>query len=79
MHQGNMLNHDYLQHFNNLVDVASTYNGQLYNTAIITIVTKKLHAGVASATLTAAQKKIVDAASNDMYLATMFIAQSDCL
>ena len=45
LRQGQMSNHDYLQRFNNLVDVAITYNGQLHDQAIVDIATEKLHPG----------------------------------
>jgi hypothetical protein len=40
-----MSNNDYLQRFQNLVDVASAYNGQLYDQAIVNICAEKLHPG----------------------------------
>jgi hypothetical protein len=46
LRQGNMANHDYLQRFQNLVDVAISYNGRLHDQAIIDIVTERLHPGV---------------------------------
>ena len=75
--QGNMSNHNYLQRFNNLVDVATTYNGQLHDQAIIDIVTEKLHPGTAYTALNNADKLVVQATSSDLYLATIFITQSD--
>jgi hypothetical protein len=44
--QGNMANHDCLQRFQNFVDVATSYNGQLCDQAIVDIVTEQLHPGV---------------------------------
>ena len=77
LRQGLMSNHDYLQRFNNLVDVALTYNGQLHDQAIVDIVTEKLHPGTDYEDATDAQKIIIQAAAADLYLATMFIYQSD--
>jgi hypothetical protein len=77
LRQGNMANHDYLQRFQNLVDVATSYNGQLHNQAIIDIVTERLHPNVAYDILSDPQKLVVQTASSDLYLATMFIHQSD--
>jgi hypothetical protein len=72
LRQGNMTNHGYLQRFNNLIDVATTYNGQLYDGAIVDIVTDRLHCGVLFAARTADQKAEVENQSNELYLATMF-------
>jgi hypothetical protein len=76
LQQGNMNNHDYLQWFNNLVDVATAYNGQLYDRAIVDIVTERLHPGINYNALTDVQKEAVQTAYSDLYLATMFIHQS---
>jgi hypothetical protein len=73
-----MTNQDYLQKFQTLVDVASSYNGQLHDQAIINIVTKQLHPGLAYSALTQQQKETVPTSSSDLYIATMFIHQSDC-
>lgn len=75
--QGDMTHHEYLQRFQNLVDVTTAYNGQLHDQAIVTIVTEWYHTGVAYGTLTDAQKLAIQTASSDLYLATMFIHQSD--
>jgi hypothetical protein len=77
LRQGNMANHDYLQRFQKLVDVATSYNGQLHDQAIVNIVTVRLHPNVAYDVLPDAQKLVVQTASSDLYLATMFIHQSD--
>jgi hypothetical protein len=72
-----MADHDYLQRFQNLVDVATSYNGQLYDQAIVDIVTERFRPGVPYDALVNAQKLVVQTASSDLYLATMFIHQSD--
>jgi ribosomal protein L32 len=72
-----MNNHAYLQRFNNLVDVATAYNGQLHDQLIVDIVTERRHAGTDYNALTDAQQEVVQTASSDLYLATMFIHQSD--
>ena len=77
LRQGNMTNSEYLQRFNNLCDVATSYNGQIYDQAIIDIVTKDEHPGTSYASLTAVQKAEMVTAAHDVCLATMFIAQSD--
>ena len=76
MRQGNLSNHDYLQRFNNLVDVATAYKGQLHDQAIVDIVTEKLFQ-VKYADLDPEDQVTVQAASADLYLSTMFIYQSD--
>jgi hypothetical protein len=77
LRQSNMTNHEYLQRFQNLVDVATAYNGQLHDQAIVDITTERLHPGISYETLNAAQKAIVQTTSSELYLATMFIHQSD--
>ena len=77
LRQGTMTNHDYLQRFNNLVDVASAYNGQLHDGAINDIVHVRLFPNILKADLTAAQTKEIDTGAADLYLATMFIFQCD--
>jgi hypothetical protein len=59
------------------VDVATAYNGQLHDKAIVDIVTERLHPGVAFDALSGPQTIVVHTASSDLYLATMFIHQSD--
>jgi hypothetical protein len=76
--QGNMANHDYLQRFQNLVDVATSYNGQLlHDQAIVDIATEGLHPDVLYDGLTEAQKLVVQTAASDLYLATTLIHQRD--
>jgi hypothetical protein len=77
LRQSNMTNHEYLQRFQNLVDVAAAYNGQLHDQPIVDITTERLHPGTAYETLNAAEKTIVQTASSELYLATIFIHQSD--
>ena len=72
-----MTNHEYLQRFQNLVDVVTAYNGQLHDQAIVDIVTEQLHPTLLFSTLTDPQKLVVHTASSELYLATMFIHQSD--
>ena len=54
-----MTNHEYLQRFQNLVDVASSYSSQLYDRLILNIIQERQHSGVAYSTLTEEQKLIV--------------------
>ena len=77
LRQLNMTNHEYLQRFNNLVDVATTYNGEIYDTAIVAICSEKLYPNIVWANLTDAQQDAASSAANELYLATIFIAQSD--
>jgi len=76
LRQSTTNNHDYLQRFQNLVDVATAYNGQLHDQAIVNIVTERLHPGSTYAALTAANQQAVQTASSKLYLAIMFIYQS---
>ena len=77
LRQGNMSNHDYLQRFQNLVDVATAYNGQLYDQAIIDIATERAHPGTQYSALSDPQQLAIQSASAELYHATMFIFQSD--
>ncbi|WP_288993360.1 hypothetical protein [uncultured Marinobacter sp.] len=77
LRQASMNNHDYLQRFQTLVDVAMSYHGQLHDQAIIDIVTERLHPGTQYSALSTNQQETVQSASSDLYLATMFIHQSD--
>ena len=77
LRQNNMSNHDYLQKFNNLVDVSTTYNGQLYDQAIVDIACERLHPGTDFETLGKNEKAAVHDAANELYKATMFVHQSD--
>ena len=75
--QGTMSNDDYLQRFQNLVDVASAYNGQLYDQAIVDICAEKLHPGANYDLLTEPQRTAIHTAASELYQATMFLHQSD--
>jgi Reverse transcriptase (RNA-dependent DNA polymerase) len=77
LRQHNLSNHEYLLRFNNLVDVATTYNGSLHDSAIVSIVSERLHPGIDPTNLTAVQAQAVELGAHDLYLATMFISQSD--
>ena len=77
LRQGNMTNHEYLQRFQTLVDVAMSYHGQLYDQAILDIVTERMHPDTEYSALTKEQTETVQTASSDLYLTTMFIHQSD--
>ena len=72
-----MTNHDYLQRFNNLVDVATAYNGQLHDRSIVDIVVAKSHPGVDYEDLSDAHMTTAQTAAGELYLSTMFIFQSD--
>ena len=51
--QRSLFNAEYLEKFNNVVDIATEYNGQLHDQAITDIATETSHAGVDYDTLTA--------------------------
>ena len=50
--QGSLSNAEYLEKFNNVVDIATVYSGQLHDQAITDIATETAHAGVDYDTLT---------------------------
>jgi hypothetical protein len=77
LRQNNMSNHECLQRFQNLVDVATSYDGQLHDQSIVDICTEKLHPGKTCSSLSEAQKVAAQTASSELCLATMFIHQSD--
>ena len=66
--QGSLSNAEYLEKFNNVVDIATAYNGQLHHQAITYIATETAHAGVDYDTLTDPQQAIVQENAKDMYL-----------
>ena len=75
--QGSLSKAEYLEKFNNVVDIATAYNRQLHDQAITNIATEAVHAGVDYDTLTAAQQAIVQENTKYMYLACAFLCQSD--
>ena len=75
--QGNLYNTDYLEKFNNVVDIATAYNGQLHDQAITDIATKTAQSGVKYDELTAPQQAIFQDNEKYMYLACTFLCQSD--
>ena len=77
LRQDTMTNTEYLQRFQNLVDVATAYAGQLHDQAIVDIVTERLHPSTSYDSLNADEKQVVQTASSELYLATMFLRQSD--
>jgi capsular polysaccharide biosynthesis protein len=77
LRQNNMSNHEHLQRFQNLVDVATSYDGQLHDQSIVDICTEKLHPGKTYRSLSEAQKLAAQTASSELHLPTMFVDQSD--
>jgi hypothetical protein len=77
LRQSDMTNNEYLQRFQNLVDVASAYNGQLYDQSILNIIMERRHSGLTYETLTEEQKLDVKSSASELYQATMFLHQSD--
>ena len=76
--QGNLSNDEYLRKFNNLVDVAVSYDGQLHDNAIRDFVVSRDHqAGTNFENLTAAQQETVLDKAHELCCATMFLAQAD--
>jgi len=77
--QGSMSCHEYLQKlgFQNLVDVAVAYNGQIHDYAILDIVTEASHPGVLFQALPVADQDVMTLAAHELQMATMFIAQAD--
>jgi hypothetical protein len=59
LRQGNMINHEHLQHFQNLVHAAAACDGQSHDQAIFNSATKRFQAGAACNDLAAEEKKTV--------------------
>ena len=66
-----------MEKFNNVVDIATAYNGKLRDQSITDIATEIAHAGVDYDTLNAGQQAIVQESAKYMYLACDFLCQSD--
>ena len=76
--QQNLSNDDYLHKFNNLVNVAILYNGQVHDTAVQDLVTEDKHsASTDYDTLGDDKRSAIDDAAHELYCATMFIVQAD--
>ena len=59
LNQGNMSNEDYLEKFNNLVDMAYAFNGQLHNQDIVDIVKEGTYLGGSYEILEPEKKEIL--------------------
>ena len=67
LRQGNMTNQEYLQRFQNLIDVATAYNGQLYDQAIINIACSRAEPKIAKySILTTAQQIVIKNAASKL-------------
>jgi len=75
--QGDKSNEDYLQKFNNTVDIATAFNGTIYDQAIVDFATDKAHPGKNYQQLTDTEKLLMHAHAKEICLATAFICQSD--
>ena len=77
-HQGNLSNTEYLRKFNNIINIATSYDGKLHDTAIHNIVIKVDYGMEATYTaLSNNEKTAANKCANDLYCAAMFIAQAD--
>ena len=75
--QLSLSNAEYLEKFNNFVNIAMAYNRKIHDQAITYIATETANAGVDYDTLTAAKQAIVQDNAKYMYLACAFLCQSD--
>ena len=75
--QGSLSNAEYLEEFNNVVNIATEYNGQLHDQTITYIAPETGHPGVDYDTMTAPQQAIMQENAKDMYLACVFLRQSE--
>jgi hypothetical protein len=77
LRQGTMTNAEYLEKFSNYVDIASPYNGEILDAAVLEYTRNKLHPGTAASAQTTLQRAIVRVAAKELCLATAFILQCD--
>ena len=79
LQQGSMSCSDYLEWFCNLVNVVTTYKGQLYDPGVLTMVfnNSSFDKRVGYGALTDAQKKQLYEKASELQLVTMFITQVD--
>ena len=66
-----MSNEDYLEKFNNLVDMAYAFNGQLHNQDIVDIVTEVKYLGGSYDILEPEKKEILLQSAKEQYLGNM--------
>ena len=77
-HQGNLSNDEYLHKFNNLINIATLYDGELHDSTIHDFMVKADHGGMAMyAWLTQGQQTAADECAHNLNCTTMFIAQVD--
>ena len=74
--QGDLTNSQFLDKFNNLVDIATSFDGNLHDHAIVELVSQEKHKQKYEQ-LTDEQKKEVEEAAKEKFLATSFLACSD--
>ena len=75
--QGNLSKDDYLRKFNNLVDVATSYDGELHDSTILEIICKADHPGTAWSGLNDDKKNALKDHAHELYCATMLIVQAN--
>ena len=75
--QGNLSNDEYLKKFNNLVDVAQSYDGHFHDQAMMGVVMDKDHPGVLWKDLDPAEQTAVNVKAHELFCATMFLSQCD--
>jgi hypothetical protein len=68
---------DYLERFNNLVNMASALYGKLYDQAIMDITTEFHHPGIDFKDLSNAQQLFIQEVAKEQNLACAFICQSE--
>jgi hypothetical protein len=77
LRQDTMTNAEYLEKFSNYVDIASSYDGQILDAAILEYIRDKLHPRTAASAQTPLQRAIVQVAAKELCLAIAFIIQCD--
>jgi hypothetical protein len=77
LRQGTISNAEYLEKFNNLVDIASSYDGEILDGAVLEYTRDKLHPGTVPADQNDAEMAIVRETAKELVLATAFVLQCD--
>lgn len=76
--QGNLSNAEYLEKFNNLVDIASAYDGEFHDKATLEFSTKELYGTTSMySSLSQSDKTIAAEKAKEISLSIAFLAHSD--
>jgi hypothetical protein len=77
LRQGTMANAEYLEKFNNHVDITLSYDGEILNVAVLENTRNKMHPNTDPTEHDAAEIAIVHVAAKELCLTTAFLLQCD--